>query len=399
MNDQNDQLRYAYRVHLNGADGYSTKSIDAVLRHIVEYEAFIKYRDFRYLTKEEVTAFRDYVLERPSQAKGGELSSRSIVQTLAHLKAFFLWLANKPAFRRMDRAAIDYFRPPRRTEVTARTGPDQPIPSPDDIRKMIAALPADTMIERRNRALVAFIYLTGMRDGAVISIRCKHILLEARQVNQDAREVHTKFGKNMLTTWFPVGDDIEQIVVNWVKERLTRGAEPDDPLFPATPSAVPPLAPASGDVFWKTTGPVREIFRQACQAAEIRYFPPHLFRKTLARLGEKMCRTPGGIQSVEPEPRAPQSVYNLRALRPGRHGPTAWTHPGTCLTEWAKRARARADRPVPRGVAGNTERNHDAGREVTDRACSSSRLAKLGRLCRGGSPPSPPGSIATRLPY
>ncbi|WEK49040.1 MAG: hypothetical protein P0Y66_14905 [Candidatus Kaistia colombiensis] len=39
-------------------------------------------------------------------------------------------------------------------------------------------------------------------------------------------------------------------------------------------------------------GPVREIFRQACQAAEIRYFHPHLFRKTLARLGEKMCRTP-----------------------------------------------------------------------------------------------------------
>lgn len=148
------------------------------------------------------------------------------------------------------------------------------------------------MIGRQNRALIALIFLTGMRDGAVITLRCKHVFLQARQINQDAKEVRTKFGKNMRTTWFPVGADIEQIVVDWVEERLASGAGPEAPLFPATPSAILSNSQADQDSFWTTTGPVREIFRQACTAAEIRYFHPHLFRKTLTQLAEKICRSP-----------------------------------------------------------------------------------------------------------
>lgn len=83
--------------------------------------------------------------------------------------------------------------------------------------------------------MIAFIYLTGMRVGAVISLRCKHVKLADRQILQNAREVNTKFGRNMLTSWFPVGEDIEQIVVAWVKERLEGGADPDAPLFPSRP--------------------------------------------------------------------------------------------------------------------------------------------------------------------
>ena len=43
---------------------------------------------------------------------------------------------------------------------------------------------------------------------------------------------------------------------------------------------------------WNTAGPIRKIFKQAFARAELPYFPPHSFRKTLVRYGEQLCRTP-----------------------------------------------------------------------------------------------------------
>ena len=52
-------------------------------------------------------------------------------------------------------------------------------------------------------------------------------------VFQDAREVKTKFSKAFMTFFFPVGNEIQEIVFNWVnylKDELLWGN--DDPLFP-----------------------------------------------------------------------------------------------------------------------------------------------------------------------
>jgi integrase len=80
--------------------------------------------------------------------------------------------------------------------------------------------PAAIEIERRDRALVAFTILTGARDGAIASLKLKHIDIDQGRVDQDAREVKTKFSKTFTTWFFPVGDDIRQIVVDWVPSAL-----------------------------------------------------------------------------------------------------------------------------------------------------------------------------------
>ena len=43
---------------------------------------------------------------------------------------------------------------------------------------------------------------------------------------------------------------------------------------------------------WSNAGPIRKIFKEAFEAAGLPYFNPHSFRKTLAMLGERTCRTP-----------------------------------------------------------------------------------------------------------
>jgi integrase len=66
-------------------------------------------------------------------------------------------------------------------------------------------MPFTTDVELRNRALIAFTILTGARDGALASLKMKHVDLEQGHVFQDGRTVATKRGKSITTWFFPVG--------------------------------------------------------------------------------------------------------------------------------------------------------------------------------------------------
>jgi len=71
--------------------------------------------------------------------------------------------------------------------TTARR--QQKVPTLEQIKHVIKAMPAVTDIERRNRTLVAFTLLTGAHDSAIASMKLKHVDLNTPCVNQDAREV------------------------------------------------------------------------------------------------------------------------------------------------------------------------------------------------------------------
>jgi integrase/recombinase XerD len=77
------------------------------------------------------------------------------------------------------------------------------VPTIAQIEHVIQAMPANSDIERRNRALIAFALVTGARDSAIASFKLKHIDIAAGKVIQDAREVRTKFSKSFTTVFFP----------------------------------------------------------------------------------------------------------------------------------------------------------------------------------------------------
>ena len=114
---------------------------------------------------------------------------------------------------------------------------------------------------------------------------------------QDARDVKTKFSKTFTTTFFPVGDEILEIVVSWVnylRDVLLWGN--DDPVFSSTRIAYG--ASKQFEVVglershWSNASPIRTIFKEAFTNAGLPYFNPHSFRNTLVQLGEITCKTP-----------------------------------------------------------------------------------------------------------
>ena len=157
-------------------------------------------------------------------------------------------------------------------------------------------MPSGTDIEKRDRALVALALMTGARDDALASLRLRHVDLDAGLIQQDAREVRTKFSKSFPTFFVPVGDDIREIFEGWVrhlKEVLLWG--PDDPLFPRTRvvSGADRRFEVNGleRAGWRTSAPIRAIFRKAFEAAGVPYFNPHSFRHALTRHGQTICVT------------------------------------------------------------------------------------------------------------
>jgi len=150
-------------------------------------------------------------------------------------------------------------------------------------------MPTTTDIESRDKALIAFTYLTGARDGALASLRLKHVDITGSRVIQDGREVDTKFSKTFITWFFPVGDDIVRVVAEWldylVGEKLFG---PNDPLFPATRVEVGAErqfhAAGLDRRHSSSAAPIRKIFKAAFEAAGLPYFNPHSFRNTLVPL-------------------------------------------------------------------------------------------------------------------
>ena len=109
------------------------------------------------------------------------------------LKSFTIWLAGRPGYRQRIRyAEADYFNASANDERIAKAVRVRPVPPVDEIRKALAAMPVDTVLERRDRALVAFALLSGARDNAIASFSLKHIDVVARTVYQDAREVRPR---------------------------------------------------------------------------------------------------------------------------------------------------------------------------------------------------------------
>lgn len=297
-NAANERMKRQYFAYLAEAQGHSEPTIDAVAKAIARFEAYTKWRDFKRFHIEQAKGFKHSLADQRGRRSGEPLSKATLYATLTALKRFFTWLAGQPGYKSsISYSDADYFNLSTKETRIAKAARPARVPTLEQIRYVIQWKPAATDIERRDRALIAFTILTGARDRAIASFKLRHVDIVEGKIDQDAREVHTKFSKSFITTFFPVGDDIRAVVADWVTyQRTERLWGLDDPLFPATKVTV-----GANHKFeiagldrkhWSNAGPIRTIFKEAFMAAGLPYFNPHSFRKTLALLGGQLCRTP-----------------------------------------------------------------------------------------------------------
>jgi integrase len=294
----NERIKREYFIFLKEAKRHSEPTVDVSAKALNRFEVHTKHRDFKTFHFEQAIAFKKHLGEQYGQQSGERLSKATLYATLTQLKRFFQWLAWQPGYKsRFQYCDAEYFNLSDKDTRIATAKREQKAPTLEQVKHVISTMPAATEIERRNRALIAFTLLTGARDRAIASMKLKHVDPVASSVNQDAREVNTKFSKTFNTFFFPVGDEIRRMVAEWVSYlREDKLWGNDDPLFPATRIALG--ATRQFEVsglernHWSGAAPIRAIFREAFVSAGLPYFNPHSFRNTLVQLGQDVCKSP-----------------------------------------------------------------------------------------------------------
>ena len=294
---ENERVKHRYAIYMKEARSYDDQSVDGALAAIHRFESHTNFRDFKTFRQEQAVSFKHHLARQLNARTGKPLAKSTLLSIMSDLKAFFTWLACEKAYRRrLKETDADFFNLTERDGRVGRARLEKVVPTLEEAQHVIRSMPSGTDIERRGRALFAFILLTAGRDGAVVTLKRKHIDVARQHVRWDAREVATKFRKSFDTYFYPVGDDIRQIVEEWIafldKEL---GWGPDDPLFPATRMEVGAdgLFQAVGldRKHWASADPVRKVFKAAFAAVGLAYASPHRVRDTVSMLGQRKHMT------------------------------------------------------------------------------------------------------------
>lgn len=166
----------------------------------------------------------------------------------------------------------------------------------EDVLQLMA-VPAETIPERRLRAAVAFLFLSGMRIGAFLTLPLECVDIAGLRVMQlPVRGVRTKNSKAAITYLYNIPELLE-VVSEWdafLRVHLT----PDcfwyahlDPWGELTTAK-----PNSDRMSLRKN--FREELAVLCERAGMRYMSPHKFRHGNAVYGLKKARTPAQMKAI-----------------------------------------------------------------------------------------------------
>lgn len=295
--EENERIKRQYLHYMREAKQCDTTTVDKAAEAILRFERSTGFKAFKLFHIEQAVTFKRQLDAEKSARTGQPLAKATISGTLRAVKAFVQWLAGQPGYKsRITYADAEYFNMSAKDTRIAHAERDTPFPTVEQCRHAFGLMPSATPIERRNKALFAFLMLTGARDGAIASLRLKHVDLVQCCVYQDARDVRTKFAKTFTTWFFPVDAAYLQVFRDWVaflrQDQLFGHA---DALFPK------PLMGLHNGGFaclglsreiYGNAGKIREVTKSAFTSAGLPAFGPHSFRKTLGILANDHCRTP-----------------------------------------------------------------------------------------------------------
>lgn len=292
---QNEQKKREFLEYLKGAQGFSESSLNTFAEAIGQWQLFTENDDFANFDKSKALAFRDWLKSRKAHTEIGTISIVTQYNYLRRIKRFFEWLSGQPVYKsKLIKDEIQFLRLSKGDARIARQGTTKQMPTFEEAKTIIEAIDVKNEIDLRDRALISFALITGMRISAIASLRMKNFDAEKKLVDQNPADgVKTKNSKKILTTFFPIGWDApERHFLEWYEYLKSKGFRADDPVFPATMNTFATEQSAYskevvGSTFWRGTAGARKIFEKRCRNANLPYFHPHSFRHLVVNILSK----------------------------------------------------------------------------------------------------------------
>lgn len=306
IRQKNELAKRKYLVWYKGAEGMSELTIRAVEKAIEKYEDCTQNEDFAMYSLKRAEIFKKYLETNLGKRSGRALNIKSRYAILRHVRNYFAWLSSQPGYKSKIKTSDIAYLQLSKEENRQAIAPSEPkYPNLDQV-KLLCSFPVVTEIDKRDRALIAFTALTGMRDRAVITlpIGCydplDHVVKQL-----PSKGVETKFKKEIYTTLLPIDQTLYDYFNDWYTYLRSECRFVDtEPLFPSTEIGLISPEHHAYEVkgvsrqFWADAGPMRKIFRDRCNQMGIEYFYPHTFRHFVTNLAEQYISTPEQMKAL-----------------------------------------------------------------------------------------------------
>lgn len=306
VNVRNEKVKHRYYDYLKEAQGFSQKSIDAIQKAIYRYEEFSKNEDFANFNSEKAKEFKKWLENKKNANNKHQISLSTNYTYLRYLRNFFKWLCYQPSYKsKISMTDVEYLKLDKQKSRIATSTKRERFPTIEQVKKVVQSIKIESDIDLRDRALICFTLLSGMRDSAIVSLPLACFDEDRLLITQDPRQgVKTKFSKTIYSYLFKFDDDMLCYILSWVrylKSELLLGN--NNPLFPRNKIEFAENSKAFMSnrlepEFWQGVNPMREIFKQRFDDADIEYFSPHCFRHTAINLAEKKCRNAEELKAV-----------------------------------------------------------------------------------------------------
>lgn len=301
INIKNEKAKRNFEKYCNDSEGYNQKTIDCYLKAVYAYEEFTKYECFSRFNDEKAVKFRENLVNNVNPTTKQKRALSTVYDYLRYLKTFFNWLSNQHGYKKpINKDHIKCLRLSREQTAMATAPQRERYPTLEIIQNVVHNMPVNNELDRRDRALISFTLLSGMRDNAIITLSMKCFDVQLLEIYHH----FNKYGKTHQTYLFNFDDRMLDYVVDWykylVKEKLYSF---DAPLFPRNKveqaeNSKSFICNTFEPEFWKTTTPIREIFKQRFEEAKLEYYSPHCFRHAANRLVKKACSSIEDFQAV-----------------------------------------------------------------------------------------------------
>ena len=303
-NVRNEKVKRRYFRWLKEAAGFSSSTIDSIEGAICKYEEFSGYADLGAFSESRAVGFKRWLDKRPDRTRA--ISTTTKYHLLRHLQSFFKWLATQPGFKsKIDLDAISYLSLDKKSVREALSPRPRKFPSLSDVERLAESIAGEGEIERRDRAIISLLLLSGMRYTAVCTLSLGCFDEGQLTISQDPKlGVKTKNGKAIFTRLFPFSRKLLRHVLDWVTYlREIRGWSPTDPLFPRThirqaEGGLSFVVDGVEPVFWSGGNSIRDIIKSRSQTAGLPYYNPHAFRYAAVHLASQFCTTPEQFKAV-----------------------------------------------------------------------------------------------------
>lgn len=303
-NAKNERIKRKYFEWEKEANGKSPQTIDNISAALYLFDKSTHFKDFSTLNKDTIIAFKKELMKKENRKTNKPVSKTFLLHTMKHLGDFFKWLSGQNGYKRsIHMSDIAYFKLSDKDVQIANSPSSKKVPTVNQVEYVVKMMPAETEIQKRDRALIAFLIMTGARVSAIASLKIKHVFLEDGYVEQDPNEVKTKFSKKITTYFLPLGNLFVDIFVDWVNFlKNEKHFDYDCPLFPKTKLELDEnnqfICERLDKDHWRSTGPIRKIVETAFELAGFPRYTPHVFRNTITQLSYKLCKTPEQLKAL-----------------------------------------------------------------------------------------------------